>query len=167
MDRADIAILISVLSFGIACAALAWNIFRELWLRPRLRVSVDVVVLGSEVMKPENNILICGTNFGPGKIRINTIRVNRKSVFSRFKRGAKYGVLIHDYKNPISGKLPITLDIGERVDLIFPFEKGCFLAQKPSHIGLSDYFGREHWAPKKALRQAQAEYDKAFGSKDS
>jgi hypothetical protein len=165
MDRADIAILISVLAFGVACASLAWNIFRELWLRPRLRVSIDVAAVGSEIMKPERKLMISGTNFGPGKIRVSFVRCDRNTFLSRLLRKATYGFVIHDYKNPISGQLPATLDVGERIDLIFPFEKdSSILAQSPTRVGLRDYFGRDHWAPKKSLRRAQADYDRFFGA---
>ncbi len=163
MDRANIAILISVLSFGVACVSLAWNIFRELWLRPRLRVSVAVGVVGSEYVRPEKKILISGTNFGPGKIRVSFVRSDRNSLLSRLLRKGTYGFVIHDYKNPISGQLPVTLDVGDRVDLIFPFEKDSLLAQHPFRVGLRDYFGRDHWAPRKLLKRAQAEHDQKFG----
>ncbi len=73
------------------------------------------------------------------------------------------GFLIHDYKNPLSGQLPVTLDIGERVDLIHPFEKDCVFLHRPTRVGLRDNFGRDHWAPRKLLRRAQACYDRTFG----
>jgi hypothetical protein len=161
MDRADVAILISVLSF---IGNLGWNVFRELWLRPRLRVSLDIATVASEVIKAQRKIMISGTNFGPGKIRVGMIRWQKATLLSRLRRTARYGVLVHDYKNPLSGKLPITLDVGERVDLMFPFEKGGLLAERPTRVGLRDNFGRDHWVPRKTLKLAQAEFDKAYGA---
>ncbi len=108
--------------------------------------------------------MISGTNFGPGKIRVSIIRWKKASLLSRLRRTAEYGFLIHDYKNPISGKLPITLEVGERVDLIFPYEKESILARHPTRVGLRDYFGRDHWVPRKVLKAAQAEYDRKFGA---
>ena len=107
MERADLAILLSALSFGVACAALAWNVFRELWLRPRLRVSLDIVELVSEVMSPERKMMIAGTNFGPGKIRVSMVWFRKGSLIARLRRTARQGVLIYDYKNPLSVKMPI------------------------------------------------------------
>jgi hypothetical protein len=164
LDRADLAILISALSFIVACAALGWNIFRELWLRPRLRVSLDIVELMSEVMLPTRKMMIAGTNFGAGKIRVSMVWFRKGSLLQRLRHKARQGVLIYDYKNPLSGKLPITLDVGERVELIFPFENGGLLAERPTDVGLRDNFGRDHWVPRKTLQQAQAEYDQAFGA---
>ena len=51
-------ILLSALSFGVTCAALAWNVFRELWLRIGLRVSLDIMELVSEVMLPQRKMMI-------------------------------------------------------------------------------------------------------------
>ena len=56
-----------------------------------------------------------------------------------------------------------SLDVGERVELIFPFENGGLLAERPARVGLRDNFGRDHWVPRKRLNEAQAEYDKIFG----
>lgn len=164
MDRSDIAILISVLSFGLACFSLAWNVFRELWLRPRLRVSIAVAKISSEIMEPELKTMISGTNFGPGKVRVSIIRYDSSSFLSRLRRTDQHGFLIHDYKNPLSGQLPITLDVGECVDLVHPFEKDSLLSQRPTRVGLRDNFGRDHWAPRKLLRRAQARYDRTFGA---
>jgi hypothetical protein len=97
MDRADIAIIISVLSFGLACFSLAWSVFRELWLRPRLRVSIAVARISSEVMDPELKTMISGTNCGPGKIRVSIIRFDESSFLSRLRRTAPDGFVIHDY----------------------------------------------------------------------
>jgi hypothetical protein len=166
IDRADVAIFISALSFGVACSALGWNIFRELWLRPRLRVTLDIATISSEIMAPERKMVISGTNFGPGKIRVSIIHIRWKkaSLFARFRRNVRQAVLIHDYKNPLSGQLPCTLDIGERVDLVFPFVRDSLLSQQPTRVGLRDYFGRDHWVPRKTLRAAQADYDKVFSA---
>src|SRR6266404_3926398 len=162
MDRADLAILISAFSFAVASASLAWNVFRELWLRPRLRVSLDIVTVTSEVMLPERKMMISGTNFGPGKIRVSMVWWRKGSIISRWRGKARQGVLIYDYRNPLNGKLPVMLDVGERVDLMFPFENGGLLFERPTRVGLRDYFGRDHWVPRKALKSAQAEFDRVF-----
>ena len=164
IDKTDIAIGISLLSFGLSCVSLAWNIFRELWLRPRLRVSIAVALVGPARVEMEQKIVISGTNFGPGKIRVSIVRCDRSSLLSRLLRRAKYGFVIHDYENPMSGQLPTTLDVGERVDLIFPFDADCMLSKQPSRVGLRDNFGRDHWVPRKSLKLAQDDYDRTFSA---
>jgi hypothetical protein len=106
--------------------------------------------------------MISGTNFGPGKIRVSMVWWRKGSLVSRWRHKGRQGVLIHDYKNPLSGKLPVTLDVGERVDLMFPFENRGLLSERPTRVGLRDYFGRDHWVPRKALKAAQAEFDRVF-----
>ena len=128
-----------------------------------MKVSVDVSWVGSEIQKPKQVIVISGTNFGPGKVRVSMVRWKKTSFAARFRRRKNlYGFQIHDYKNPLSGQLPTTLDVGERVDLVFPFERDCLFIERPTHVGLRDYFGRDHFASFKAVRKAQQEFDSAF-----
>jgi hypothetical protein len=70
--------------------------------------------------------------------------------------------MIHDYQNPLSGQLPAYLDVGERIDLLIRYERDCFLSEDFTHIGLSDSFGRIHWASAKDVKQARKAYQKKF-----
>ncbi len=98
MTSNEIAILISFASFGVATIALGWNIYRDIVLKPRLRVSVAKVMITSEVIDPSDKFMISAVNFGPGKIRFSIIRFMHSSVFKKIFRKWKYGVLIHDYR---------------------------------------------------------------------
>lgn len=163
MEREDFAVLISAVSLLIAGTALGWNIFRDVVLKPRLKVTLDCGFLASEALtKPVQQIIISGTNFGPGRVKVSIVRWKRASLLHRLRGTAIWGFQAHDYKNPVSGQLPKMLDVGERVDLLFPFVKDSIFAERPTHIGLRDYFGRDSWVPRKMLRKAQAEYDKRF-----
>ena len=75
------------------------------------------------------------------------------SIFKKLLKKSKHGVLIHDYKNPLSGQLPSTLDVGEKIDLIFPWDSELLCNNEPSHIGISDSFGRTHWAHKNEVKK--------------
>jgi hypothetical protein len=78
----------------------------------------------------------------------------------------EHGVLIHDYRNPLSGKLPITLDIGEKVDLIFPWDEENIFSSKPTDIGIADSFGRSHWSPSKEVKKCLDDWEHDFKQKD-
>jgi len=163
MNKDEIAIIISLTSLGIAAIALGWNIYRDVVLKPRLRVSVAKVMIGSEVMPASDKFMISAVNFGPGKIRLSIIRFMHSSIFKKIFRKWKHGVLIHDYRNPLSGQLPSTLDVGEKIDLIFAWDAECLCAQNPSHIGVADSFGRTHWAPKKEVKKVISQWKQEFG----
>lgn len=85
-------------------------------------------------------------------------------LWRRILRKSQHGVIIFDYTNPMSDKLPKKLDVGESLNLLLPYEKKCFLSEPVTHIGVGDSFGRIHWAPQFDLVNAQRQYAKAFGS---
>ena len=156
MQPEYIALIVSGLSFGIAATSLGWNIYRDIVLKPRLRVSVSKSIIFSEVQPKERKLMISAVNHGPGKIRLNIINFKSSSILKRLLRKVEFGVLIHDYRNPMSCQLPITLDVGEKVDYIFPWSSENVFSKSPSHIGISDSFGRTHWAPSKNIKKASA-----------
>jgi hypothetical protein len=157
-----IAIVISCFSFGVAALSLGWNIYRDVILKARVKVSVAKMIVASEGMASSNKLLISAVNFGPGKIRLNIIRYMHSSLMKRLFRTWEHGVLIHDYRNPLSGQLPITLDIGEKIDLIFPWDKENICSAKPTHIGIADSFGRTHWSPSKEVKKCLDAWERDF-----
>jgi len=164
MTKEEIAILISIASFLLAAIALGWNIYRDVVLKPRLRVTVSKAMIGSEVMKPTDNFMISAVNFGPGKIRLSIIRFMQSSILKKIFKKWKHGVLIHDYRNPLSGQLPTTLDVGEKIDLIFPWDEECLCSSNPTHIGIADSFGRTHWASKKDIQKVMKQWNEEFNN---
>jgi hypothetical protein len=162
MTNDQIAILISTASFVLAAIALGWNVYRDIILKPRLRVSVNHVRMHVEGRKPSSKFLVSAVNFGPGKIRLGMVRFKESSFLKRIFKKLKFGFLIHDYKNPLSGKLPATLDVGEKIDLVFPWDEDCLAGESPTHIGILDSFGRFHWAPSKDVKKVKEDWRKSF-----
>jgi len=162
MNKDEIAILVSLISLGVAALALGWNIYRDIILKPKLRVSVKKALIAVEGFPNKNHFIISAVNFGPGIINLNIIRFMHSSLFKKIFRKWKHGVLIHDYRNPLSGQLPSKLDIGEKIDLIFPWDD-CLCKKNPTHIGIADSFGRTHWAPKKQVKKVNKEWNAEFG----
>jgi hypothetical protein len=78
-----------------------------------------------------------------------------------FRRVEHFSV-IQDYTNPLCFKLPHRMNMAEKINLIFPYDRDCFLDSRPTHIGVNDSFGRAHWAPRRQVRKAIAEYEKDF-----
>ena len=166
MNIQDLALGLSILSLCVAALSLGWNIYRDVILKPRLKVSIARIIVASELAENSVQLMISGVNFGPGKIRLNIIRFMHSSLLKKVVKKWKHGVLIHDYRNPISGQLPITLDVGEKLDLIFAWNEENICSTNPSHIGIADSFGRTHWAPRKELKKAIKSWKRDFASKN-
>ncbi|PIS37867.1 MAG: hypothetical protein COT35_03790 [Nitrospirae bacterium CG08_land_8_20_14_0_20_52_24] len=158
-----IAVLISLFSLVVAAFSLGWNIYRDVILKPKLKVGFGVrEIFHENFPQTLTKLIITATNFGPGQINCNMVQCKNAPVWRRILRKVKYAVVIHDYKNPMSGQLPSKLNVGEKLDLIFPFDKDSFLSEPFTHVGLSDSFGRNHWAPRKDVREARKNYLQEF-----
>lgn len=108
-------------------------------------------------------LILTGTNFGPQNDIIANIIL--KKSFPKIKLLLKkeaYGVIIHNYLNPLSARLPCPISIGEKKDFILKYDKDCFLKADYVRIGFLDTFGRKHWVPRKAHKRVKREYQKMF-----
>jgi hypothetical protein len=63
-----------------------------------------------------------------------------------------------DYTNAYSSKLPVSLDIGEKATFLLKSNKDSFLSVNPTHVGVTDSFGRFHWVSPASLRATKSEY---------
>ena len=153
---------ISVLALIISGTSILWNIYRDLLLKASMKVNVQI----SKIVQPGKDlgtfIVITATNHGPGSIICESIWIRKKSLWLWVKRISKYAFVIHDYTNPLSSKLPKKLEVGEKLQLLFPYKEKMFLANKPSDVGIMDSFGRIHWAEKNGLIKAIDKYLKEY-----
>ena len=164
MDTAELAIIISVGSAAISAISLGWNIYRDVSLKPRAAVSVskrNIFYLGSA--PSPDYISIRATNHGPGQVTLNTLCLLNTSLWKKLWRDESHAVLCHDFTNVHSSKLPVKLEVGETIELFVDYDKDCVLKYDFSNIGISDSFGKIHWAPKKQLSQLRKEWFSKFG----
>jgi hypothetical protein len=158
------AVIVSVISLLVSLIALGWNIYRDVMLKPRLKVRFSLSAIHhSTFPKPIITLLLKATNFGPGNIKCSMIQLKNAPLWRRLLRKTEHAFLMHDYENPLSGKLPTDLNVGGGLDLLIRYEKDCFLKNDFTHIGLSDSFDRIHWAPHKDIRKAKGKFVKDFG----
>jgi hypothetical protein len=162
------ALFISALSLAIAALSLGWNIYRDVILKPKLKVRFGVkeIILPS-VPEHLTKLILTATNFGPGRITSDLIELKNAPLWRRVLRKTQKAIIIHDRENPMSAQLPATLEVGDNIDLILPYDKDCCLSKPYTHIGLSDSFGRIHWAPTRDMREAKEHYRKAFRTKST
>jgi hypothetical protein len=104
------------------------------------------------------------TKHGPGEIVCKGAIAKTGSFLRLLFTEFPYGFIVPDHGHPLCSRLPRRIDVGDKVSIIFPYNQGCFLANLPKRIGISDSFGRTHWAPRRELKHAHRQYLKDFGT---
>jgi hypothetical protein len=158
-------IAVSVLSFIVAGIALGWNIYRDVILKARVKVSFGVYRIlsrGQRVGDGEQVIKISATNHGPGPVRLELIVGKRSSLWRRVRRRVEHFFVLNDDTNPLNPKLPNKIEVGDTLTLLLPYDEKSVLAGTATHIGLSDSYGRSHFASRRDLSEAKKQFDKDF-----
>ncbi len=164
------AILISSDSAAVSIFALGWNFYRDVILKSRTTGSISIsnVYHGSETHGPFLSLIF--VNLGPGKLHLESIYIAKFSWLRFLGRrvakilGAesKYAHIMWDYTNEYSSKLPISLDVGEKASFLLKSNEKSFLRVNPTHVGVTDSFGRFHWVSSKSLKVAKSMYFQQF-----
>lgn len=165
MTASEIAIVISVVSVSIAGFSLGWNVYRDVILKAKVKVDIIVgTIIQHGISERPEYIIITATNYGPGPVKLSMVQMKNSSWWRKLLRKENYAVVLQDYENPMSGQLPHKLEVGERIDLLFHYNASCILKEGWSHIGISDYFGRTHWAASKKVKAATCSRNKDSGN---
>lgn len=163
MITAELAILISIFSVAVSSLSLGWNIYRDIVLKAKVRVSFGICSIAQQGVKPSPTVIsIVATNHGPGPVKLNIVSMKDSSFIKKLLRKEKFGVVLHDWTNPLSGQLPHKLEVGEEFRLLFPYDEECMLKQGWLYIGISDTYDRVHWASKKQVKNAIDKWKKDF-----
>jgi hypothetical protein len=161
IEKMKFSDVIAVLALMLSGASVLWNIYKDILLKPKLKVKVQIsVLLQPETTQKEPFIDTTSTNHGPGALTCESIFAKRRGFFRRYR--PKYLYVIRDYMNPLSAQLPKKLEVGDRMTLLFHHREKAFLARKPTHVGIRDSFGRIHWADRSSVKQAVSEYLRDF-----
>jgi len=157
-------IVISSAALAIAALSLGWNIYKDVVLRARVIVSVGVKWISSgNGGNLFDKIMVTAVNYGPGKVRFaGMVQIKNAPLWRRLLRKSQWFVVVPDWNSPYATKFPALLDVGEEVTIVLPYDSECFLAEPVTHVGLSDSFGRFHWAARRQVRQAIHQFRKDF-----
>ena len=160
MSAGEIALLVSFGSLLIAATSLGWNIYRDVVRKPALRISLMVgLIMHSTFKENLGRVVVTITNFGPGKTKAQMLQLRKTSWWRRLLRKQTLAALMPS-DDPLSSRLPAPLEVGDKVDLIFPFSPDVFLLQDFTQIGISDPFGRVYWCKRRDYREARRRYKK-------
>ncbi len=162
-NMSRLALVVSGISAVIAAIALGWNIYRDIILRPRVKVRLIIGRIRElgEGDDPNSPLKICfsATNHGPGIVVLSGLRGKNRRLFNK----TKSLLLFNDPNDPLSHQFPKELKVAASADFFIPFIRETFFKNSFTHIGILDSFGRYHWVPKKDIKRARREYEKAFG----
>ena len=142
------AIWISLASASIAALALGWNIYRDVLLKPKMKVVFGKRILVSHGVTNKPTINLSVTNMGPGRCKIDGIYVRMHSPWLRIRKKVRLAAFLPDYLNPGNPRIPHSVDLGDTVNFFWEYNKDRLGLLEYNQIGVSDSFGRVHWAPK-------------------
>ena len=126
---------ISLFALLVSAISLGWNIYRDVILKARVKVRFSLSSIHSNAFeKPLDFLVLTAINFGPGRVTLNMITLMEAPLWRRLFRCPKMAVMIYDYKNPLSAKLPAKIEVGDKAELLIRWEKDCFLG-KPTDSG--------------------------------
>jgi hypothetical protein len=156
------SIFISALTFG-------WTIYRDVVQKPRFRASAAIKTIVQQGREPDGPYLFVeALNLGPIANRLGLVLLrpgwwSRKMPrwLSRKDNRWAGGVVMADHAHPATTQAGKRLEVGDQGTFVIPMRSGGFLDEKDwMQIGVSDGFGRMHWAPRsdvKALRKRYRE----------
>lgn len=98
-------------------------------------------------------------NFGPGDVFCQAVVAKNAPVWKRLTRRVEHWFVIQE-----SPKLPQKLEVGQPLDVLIPYQKDGLLSKQLTHIGVTDSFGRTHWAKRREVKNALAQYWKDYGT---
>ncbi len=147
MDKATLAIIISSISAAIAGLSLGWNIYRDVILKPRLKVNFEVRTLFTPRINTLSKFIsISAANLGTRSTTIQNIRAKWKTEL----------IMVTN----LSLEIPKRLEASEKVQFQLPYNTGyCeFLLGDCRGVGLEDAFGKIHWVKRKDFEKVREKW---------
>jgi len=164
MSTAAIALLVSGLSLLLSAFALGWNIYRDVLLKARVKVSFHYIAVVREGETPIDGwdlLRLSVVNHGPGPVQVGMVHGRVAPLWRRLLRRVQHFVVLLDRSIPMNQRpMPERIEVGERRDYFLRPEKlmsaeaGARML-RATHIGIADSFDRVHYAPMKQLREAR------------
>ena len=183
-STAQVALVISGLSFCLALASFVWNVWSKfLFPKPKLRIWVDLRYAqksGAHSASLRENgtfagdldpssmvypaIALCVTNFGPGSVTVTSACGRLPRFHPRRKEGHGILVAYNSYPDDLSansissGGLPKKLDIGETFELYFPVNPTFMATKEVSAIGVRDTLSRLSWVSRQNMNRLRKQF---------
>lgn len=154
METSDWALVISILSLGVALGSLAWNVWSKfIYPKPKLRVVASVILIIEQGSRgdPPKLIRVSATNHGPISIKLTGPTVTARKGWLKTTLGIPKPLVApfaSDQVDPFAG-FPATIAVGETKEIYFPYAADSLFRRGVIKIGVADSFDRVHWAPRR------------------
>jgi hypothetical protein len=152
---------LSVVAIVLSAISLGWNIYRDVVLKPRIKVSAKVCALMQMGVntKPPIKLMVTAVNFGPGDVYCQGVIARRSNIWRRFTRRVDNWFIVQE-----SPDLPQKLGVGQSLNVLLPYEKAGIIEHPFTHIGISDSFSRVHWVSRSDQKRLRAQIRKDFSA---
>ena len=140
-----------------------WTIYRDAIRKPKFRVSISLKTVVQAGREPDGpHIFVEALNMGPDSNRFRIVFC-RNSWWQRRIKGAVGGAFIYsDYAHVAATRGGERIEVGDTATSVFPYDADCFLKDDFVQVGVSDGYGRMHWAPRAQLRKVRKKYCQDF-----
>jgi hypothetical protein len=152
IDLSVVAILLALFSVILTLLSVWLTIYLNFFRKPKLRVRFQYtprLLLPDPNREPDYPTLRI-LNRGPGEIRVERVKARIRPAFC-WLFGKQTLMTVTPLRN---NEIPYPLGVTDAIVVDLPIND-CVLDCKPLQIGVEDWLGRKHWAPKKDLERAQ------------
>lgn len=159
---AVITVVIAIVSLIFSAGTLGWTIYRDAIQKPRFRTSVAIKTIVQRDQLPDGpHIFVEALNLGPIPNRIGLVWV-RPGWLTRRLKGAGAGMVYPDFAHRAATTPTSKIEVGDAATFVIPYGPECFLRHRIVDVGVTDGFGRTHWAPRKQVRKAREQFKTRF-----
>lgn len=151
-----ISLVISIISLALSFFLGGWTVYRDAIQKPKFRLTIGprtIIQKNRDPIGPD--FYVQALNLGPLSNRIGLV-FGRPSWFQRQFKKKPSAMISPDYTHVGHTARAQVVEIGDTVSFVFPLN-GDFLKADFAQIGVSDGYGRMHWASRKVTQRAYAE----------
>ena len=167
MTTADYALVVSILSLVLSLGSFIWAVWSKfIHPKPKIRVTFAVMNLIDTGGLSPPFLGLFATNFGPTETTLKSIICrSRKAGWRHWFRDRWQWAMLNSVLAadaaiagtwPSPSGLPAKLAVGEEFANYLVFDHSGFRDHDILDVGFVDVFGRNHWAPRKSVRQVRA-----------
>lgn len=157
--------ILAILALSVSMLTLGWTIYRDAIRKPRFRVSIAIKTIVGAGIKPSSPFLaVQALNLGPDPNRVQMV-VARRAWWRRWTTPDDFNVIVIPQHKHIAASPPAArVEVGDSAVLVIPYDKDAFVGGDFARVGLTDGYGRTHWAPSRQLRGLRKKHRHEFGS---
>ncbi|APO74294.1 hypothetical protein AM571_CH01459 [Rhizobium etli 8C-3] len=159
-----ITLVLSTASFAVSLFIAGWTVFRDAIQKPKFRVTISIkkVFMPDGIKTIGPDIFVEALNLGPSPNR--AVAVFARPSWLNRKLGKRSAYIHPDYTHIANNVPKERIEVGNGATFVFPLSTNTFLDAGFSQVGVSDGFGKIHWADRKEMLKAAEQAKKHRGS---